>query len=66
MRADRLGPVLTAAALAIGMCVLPSARCAADGSRVLRLEECITLGFANDPGLRSDELEAKIGEARLG
>ncbi len=65
MRADRLGTVCTAAALAIGLCVLPAAGCAADGSRVLGLEECITMGFAHDPDLRSGELEAKIGEARL-
>lgn len=65
MRADRLGTLFTAAALAIVLCVLPAAGCAADGSRVLGLEECIAMGFANDPGLRSDELEARIGEARL-
>jgi outer membrane protein len=65
MRADRLGTIFAAAAAAIGMYVLPAAGCAADGSRVLGLEECITMGFANDPGLRSEELEAKIAEARL-
>jgi outer membrane protein TolC len=65
MRADRLGTVFTTAALAIGLFVLPAAGLAADESRVLGLDECITMGFARDPGLRSDELEARIGEARL-
>jgi outer membrane protein len=65
MRADRLGTVFTAAALAIGLSVLPAAVCAAEEFRVLGLEECITMGLAKDPGLRSDELEARIGEARL-
>ncbi len=65
MRADWLGTIFTTAALAIGLCVLPTAGCAAEESRVLGLEECISRGFARDPGLRSDELEARIGEARL-
>lgn len=65
MRDDRLGTVFAAAALAICLSVLPAAGLAADESRVLGLEECIQLGFARDPGLRSDELEARIGEARL-
>lgn len=65
MRADRLGTVFAAAALAIGLVVLPARGVAADESRVLGLEECIQLGFARDPGLRSDELEARIDEARV-
>jgi len=64
MKADRLGTAFYAAALAIGLSVLPAAGSAAD-ARVLGLDECITMGFASDPGLRSDELEAKVGEARL-
>ncbi len=65
MRADRWGTVFAAAALAIGLGVLPAPGAAADEARVLGLEECIQLGLAGDPGLRSDELEARIGEARL-
>jgi outer membrane protein TolC len=65
MRADRWGTVFAAAALAIGLAVLSAPGLAAEESRVLGLEECIQLGFARDPGLRSDELEAGIGEARL-
>ena len=65
MRADRLRRAGAAAALAIGLLALPAAAPAAEEPRVLGLDECITLGFTHDAGLRSDELEASIGEARL-
>jgi outer membrane protein len=49
--------------LALAMCMVTSA--AAAPPRVLSLEECIRLGFASDAGLRSDELETQIADARI-
>ena len=37
----------------------------APAARVIDLEECISLGFAHDAGLRSDELETRIADARI-
>ncbi len=51
------------AALAIALCAVPLA--GADDTRVVDLEECLRLGFAHDAGLRSDELETRIADARL-
>lgn len=65
MRPEWLGTIIRAATLVIGLAVVPSTQLAADESRVLGLEECIQLGFARDPGLRADALEARIGDARL-
>ena len=53
------------AVLALALCAGPSFSAAADGARVVDLEECIRLGFAYDAGLRSDELETRIADARL-
>ncbi|HUI70724.1 MAG TPA: TolC family protein [Spirochaetia bacterium] len=38
---------------------------AADPARIVSLEECLQLGFANDAGLRADQLETQIAEARI-
>jgi len=53
------------AVLAIALCAGPSFSAAADDARVVDLEECIRLGFAYDAGLRSDELETRIADARI-
>ncbi|HVO40909.1 MAG TPA: TolC family protein, partial [Spirochaetia bacterium] len=45
--------------------VVVSGQPAAPAPRVVGLEECITLGFAHDAGLRTDELEARIADARV-
>jgi outer membrane protein len=37
----------------------------AEAPRVVDLEECLRLGFAADAGLRSDELQTRIADARL-
>jgi len=63
-----------AAALAFALCVVPafaapspapSSPATAAAPRILTLEECLRLGFANDAGLRTDELETQIADARI-
>jgi outer membrane protein TolC len=51
--------------LALALCAGPALSADADGARVVDLEECIRLGFAHDAGLRVDELETHIADARL-
>ncbi len=53
------------AVLALALCASPATIAAADGTRVVDLEECIRLGFAYDAGLHSDELETNVADARL-
>jgi outer membrane protein len=50
------------AVLALALCVVSTGAAA---PRVLSLDECLRLGFANDAGLRSDELETQIADARI-
>jgi outer membrane protein len=49
-------------ALALALAVTTSA---AANPRILTLDECVRLGFANDAGLRSQELEAQVADARI-
>ncbi|MGA2639758.1 MAG: TolC family protein [Spirochaetia bacterium] len=53
------------AVLALGLCATPALIAAADGARVVDLDECIRMGFAHDAGLHSDELETRVADARL-
>jgi outer membrane protein TolC len=53
------------AVLACVMCLFLLPGAFADVPRVLSLEECLRLGFASDAGLRADELETQIAEARI-
>ncbi len=53
------------AVMALALCAAPALRAAADAPRVVDLEECLRLGFANDAGLRADELETRIADARI-
>ncbi|MGA2766250.1 MAG: TolC family protein [Spirochaetia bacterium] len=55
--------IVAAVALALGMA--PGLRAAAEAPRVMDLEECIRLGFDHDAGLRADELETRIADARV-
>ncbi len=43
----------------------PAPAGSANAPRILTLEECLRLGFANDAGLRTDELETQIADARI-
>ena len=54
-----------ATVLAFALCIVPVAVTRAEPPRVLTLEECLRLGFANDAGLRSGELETQIADARV-
>ncbi len=53
------------AVMALALCAAPALRAVADAPRVVDLEECLRLGFANDAGLRADELETRIADARV-
>ena len=53
------------AVLALALCAAGSGIAAAQTPRVVDLEECLRLGFAADAGLRSDELQTRIADARL-
>ena len=53
------------AAVAVALCAAPALPAPAEAPRVVSLEECLRLGFANDAGLRTDELETRIADARI-
>ena len=55
--------VVTALSCALSVQAEPSM--AAQAPRVVGLDECIRLGFAHDAGLRTDELETRIADARV-
>jgi outer membrane protein TolC len=51
--------------LALALFVGSPFSAAADGERVVDLDECIRLGFAHDAGLHVNELETSIADAKL-
>ena len=51
--------------IAAVMLAVLAAGVGAEGTRIVDLEECMRLAFANDAGLRVDELDATIADARL-
>jgi outer membrane protein len=53
------------AALALCLCAGSAVVAAAEGARVVDLEECIRLGLAYDAGLRSQDLETRAADARI-
>jgi outer membrane protein len=53
------------AALALCLAAGPVVSAAADGARVVGLEECIRLGLAHDAELHSKELETRAAEAHI-
>ena len=53
------------AALALALCAAGALTASAEAARIVDLAECLRLGFANDAGLRSDELQTRIADARL-
>jgi outer membrane protein TolC len=55
----------TVAVLALALCAAGSGMAAAQTARIVDLDECLRLGFASDAGLRSDELQTRIADARL-
>ena len=54
-----------AAGMVVLSLALSAATSAAADPRVLALDECLRLGFAHDAGLRSQELETQIADARI-
>lgn len=53
------------AVMALALCAAPALVAPADSPRIASLEECLRLGFAADAGLRVEELETRISDARI-
>jgi len=53
------------AVMALALCAAPALVAPADSPRIVSLEECLRLGFAADAGLRVEELETRISDARI-
>ena len=53
------------AVMALALCAAGALTASAEAARIVDLEECLRLGFTNDAGLRSGELQTRIADARL-